>query len=150
MIRNKSIEVKEGGVRLDAALLLHFPTSTRAFAREAIESGAVLVDGRRAAKGLKLRGGETIEVRELAEACDNVVAPDPSVRLREVFADDAILAYDKPSGVPVQPLKRSELGTLMNGVAARHPECIPLGDRPLLAGAVHRREPSRTIRRADG
>ena len=86
VIRDKSIEVKEGGVRLDAALLLHFPTSTRAFAREAIESGAVLVDGRRAAKGLKLRGGETIEVHELAEACDNVVAPDPSVRLREVFA----------------------------------------------------------------
>ena len=138
MIRDKSIEINEGGVRLDAALLLHFPTSTRAFAREAIESGAILVNGRRAAKGLKLRGGETVEVRELAEACDNVVAPDPSVRLREVFADDALLAYDKPSGMPVQPLKRSELGTLMNGVAARHPECIPLGDRPLLAGAVHR------------
>ena len=138
MIRDKSIEIKEGGVRLDAALLLHFPTSTRAFAREAIESGAILVDGRRAAKGLKLRGGETIEVRELAEACDNVVAPDPSVRLHEVFADDALLAYDKPSGMPVQPLKRSERGTLMNGVAAHHPECIPLGDRPLLAGAVHR------------
>ncbi|MBR3957122.1 MAG: hypothetical protein IKJ89_04665, partial [Kiritimatiellae bacterium] len=138
MIRDKSITIKEGGVRLDAALLLHFPTSTRAFAREAIEYGAILVNGRRAAKGLKLRGGETIEVRELAEVCDNVVAPDPSVRLREVFADDALLAYDKPSGMPVQPLKRSELGTLMNGVAARHPECIPLGDRPLLAGAVHR------------
>ena len=82
MIRDKSIEIKEGGVRLDAALLLHFPTSTRAFAREAIESGAILVNGRRAAKGLKLRGGETVEVRELAEVCDNVVAPDPSVRLR--------------------------------------------------------------------
>jgi 23S rRNA pseudouridine1911/1915/1917 synthase len=40
--------------------------------------------------------------------------------------------------MPVQPLKRSELGTLMNGVVVRHPECIPLGDRPLLAGAVHR------------
>ena len=141
MIRDKSIEVKEGGVRLDAALLLHFPTSTRAFAREAIESGAVLVNGRRAAKGLKLRGGETIEVRELAEACDNVVAPDSSVRLREVFADDALLAYDKPSGIPVQPLKRSELGTLMNGVVARHPECTPLGDRPLMAGAIHRIDP---------
>ena len=103
MIRSRTFTVKEGGVRLDAALLLHFPTSTRAFVREAVEAGGVLVDGRRAAKGLKLR-----------------------------------LAYDKPAGMPVQPLKRSELGTLMNGVVVRHPECIPLGDRPLLAGAVHR------------
>ena len=138
MIRDKSITIKEGGVRLDAALLLHFPTSTRAFVREAVESGGVLVDGRRAAKGLKLRGGETIDVRSLAEASDNTVAPDPSVDAPCVFEDESLLAYDKPAGMPVQPLKRSELGTLMNGVVVRHPECIPLGDRPLLAGAVHR------------
>ena len=138
MIRDKNIEIKEGGVRLDAALLLHFPTSTRAFVREAVESGMVLVNGRRATKGMKLRGSETIEVRELAEASDNVVAPDLSVRATCVFEDDSLLAYDKPSGMPVQPLSRTERGTLMNGVVAHHPECIPLGDRPLLAGAVHR------------
>ena len=124
--------------RLDAALLRMFPSSTRAFVRESVESGAVLVDGRRAHKVMKLRGGETVEVRELAESSDNVVAPDPSVDVPCVFEDDSLLAYDKPAGMPVQPLKRTELGTLMNGVVSRHPECIPLGDRPLLAGAVHR------------
>ena len=138
MIRSRTFTVKECGVRLDAALLLHFPTSTRAFVREAVEAGGVLVDGRRAAKGLKLRGGETIDVRSLAEASDNTVAPDSSVDAPCVFEDESLLAYDKPAGMPVQPLKRSELGTLMNGVVVRHPECIPLGDRPLLAGAVHR------------
>lgn len=138
MIEQKTIVAQSGGVRLDAALLLAFPSSTRSFAREAIESGAVLVNGRRAAKGLKLRGGESIEVRALAEACDNTVAPDASVPLRCVFEDDAILAFDKPAGMPVQPLSRTETGTLMNGVAARHPECIPLGDTPLMAGALHR------------
>ena len=138
MIRSRTFTVKEGRVRLDAPLILHFPTSTRAFVREAVEAGGVLVDGRRAAKGLKLRGGETIDVRSLAEASDNTVAPDPSVDAACVFDDESLLAYDKPAGMPVQPLKRSELGTLMNGVVVRHPECIPLGDRPLLAGAVHR------------
>lgn len=123
---------------MDAALLLAFPSTTRAFAREAIESGAVLVNGRRAAKGLKLRGGESIEVRALAESSDNTVAPDASVPLRSVFEDDALLAFDKPAGMPVQPLSRTETGTLMNGVVARHPECIPLGDTPLMAGALHR------------
>ena len=138
LITNIQFTVEEGGVRLDAALLLRFPTTTRAFVREAVESGAVRVGGRRAAKGMKLRGGETVEVDALAEASDNVVAPNPAVRAPCLFEDDALLAYDKPAGLPVQPLSRTELTTLMNGVVARHPECVPLGDRPLMAGAVHR------------
>jgi 23S rRNA pseudouridine1911/1915/1917 synthase len=115
-----------------------FPSSTRALVREAVAEGAVLVDGRRAAKGMKLRGGEKVEVRELAEERDNIAAPDLSVRVPCVFEDESLLAYDKPAGMPVQPLSRKELGTMMNGVVAAHPECAPLGDRPLMAGAVHR------------
>ena len=124
--------------RLDAAVLSRFPTTTRAFVREAVEVGEVLVDGRRVAKGLKLRGGETVEVKRLAEAADNVVAPDPSLRVPCIFEDDALLAYDKPPGMPVQPLSRTELGTMMNAVVAEHPECASLGDSPLMAGALHR------------
>jgi 23S rRNA pseudouridine1911/1915/1917 synthase len=138
LIEDRTFTVEEGGVRLDAALLLMFPSSTRAFVREAVAEGAVLVDGRRAAKGMKLRGGEKIEVRELAEERDNVAAADPSVRVPCVFEDECLLAYDKPAGMPVQPLSRRELGTMMNGVVAAHPECAPLGDRPLMAGAIHR------------
>jgi len=137
MVRDRTFTCDAVG-RLDAALLLHFPTTTRAFVREAVEAGDVLVDGRRAAKGLKLRGGELVEVRRLAEAADNVVAPDPSSLVPCVFADDALLAYDKPAGMPVQPLSRKELGTMMNAVVAEHPECAGLGDSPLMAGALHR------------
>ncbi len=138
MIENRSITVKTGGVRLDAALLSFFPASTRAFVREAIDAGGVLVDGRRAVKGMKLRGGETISVAALAEAADNTVRPNPAIRLATVFEDEALLAFDKPAGLPVQPLTRTETTTLMNGVVARHPECTALGDRPLMAGALHR------------
>ncbi len=138
MIVGVTIVNHESGVRLDAALLKRFPSSSRAFVREAIESGAVLVNGHPAVKGRKLKGSETIFVGELAEAADNTVRPDPTVRLKCVFSDDHLLAFDKPAGQSVQPLSRTETGTLMNGVAARYPECIPLGDRPLMAGALHR------------
>lgn len=138
MIIDRQIVVEHGGVRLDAALLNAFPSSTRAFVREAIQSGDVLVDGRLAPKGIKLRGGEAISVKALAEAADNVVQPNPEIKPRLVFEDDAILAFDKPANMPVQPLSRSELSTLMNGVVARYPECQPLGDAPLMAGALHR------------
>lgn len=138
MLENIEFTQNEGGVRLDAALFARYPTSTRAFCREACAGGQVLVNGRPAIKGLKLRGGESIRIVALAEERDNRVLPDPAVRARCIFEDDSLLAYDKPAGMPVQPLSRKETGTLMNGVVARHPECAEVGDQPLMAGALHR------------
>ena len=137
MIKDRTIEIQEGGVRLDAALLRVIPSTTRAFVKEAIAAGNVLVNGRPAAKGLKLRGSETVVVKELLEAADNLVAPVAGP-VACVFENDAVLAFDKPAGMPVQPLSCRETGTLMNAVVHRHPECRTLGDQPLMAGALHR------------
>ena len=137
MITDRSFTNENCGVRLDAAILLAFPSASRAFVKEAIAAGDVLVNGRNASKGLKLRGGETITIRRLAEATDNTVLPSGDCP-RPVFEDAALLAFDKPAGIPVQPLSHCETGTLMNAVVTRYPECIPLGDRPLMAGALHR------------
>jgi len=137
VISGKTIENKEGGVRLDAAILHALPSTTRAFVRDALSDGSILVNGKHAAKGAKLRGGETITIRELLEAQDNLVSPAAGP-LKVEFEDAAILAFDKPAGMPVQPLSCRETGTLMNAVVARYPECRPLGDTPLMAGALHR------------
>ena len=144
MIRNRTVEIEKGGVRLDAALLDFFPSTSRAFVRDAVARGDVLVapspgeEPRPAVKGAKLRGGERVVVRELLESSDNRVAPDASVRVRCIFEDESLLAFDKPAGMPVQPLSCRERGTLMNGVVARYPECRDVGDQPLMAGALHR------------
>lgn len=138
MIEQVEFQIGEGGVRLDAALLSRFPTSTRAFCREACAAGAVRVNGRPAIKGLKLQGGETVLVTALLEASDNRVAPDRSVAVRCLFEDAALLAFDKPPAQPVQPLTCHERGTLMNGVVARWPDVREIGDQPLMAGALHR------------
>ena len=138
MIENISFQTETSGVRLDAALLSRFPTSTRAFCREACASGEVLVDGRPALKGQKLSSGAQVLVKRLAEASDNRVAPDRSIRVHCLFEDDALLAFDKPPAQPVQPLTCHETGTLMNGVVARWPDVREIGDQPLMAGALHR------------
>ena len=138
MIEQTTFKVEAGGIRLDAALLMRFPSVPRAFAREACEAGTVKVNGRPAPKGLKLRGGETVEVVRLDEVQDNHPASDHSVHPRCIFEDAALLAFDKPAGLPVQPLTRHEKGTLMNGVVVRWPECVGVGDSPLMAGALHR------------
>jgi len=137
VICDKVIDVKEGGVRLDAAVLHAFPSSTRAFVRDAVSGNKILVNARSTAKGVKLRTGDRIDVRELLEAKDNLV--EPSVGFLKVeFEDNALLAFDKPAGMPVQPLSCRETGTLMNAVVARYPECRTIGDTPLMAGALHR------------
>ena len=138
MIEQTTFKVEAGGIRLDAALLMRFPSVPRAFAREACEAGTVKVNGRPAPKGLKLRGGETVEVVRLDEVQDNHPASDRSVHPRCIFEDAALLAFDKPAGLPVQPLTHHEKGTLMNGVVVRWPECVGVGDSPLMAGALHR------------
>ena len=138
MIEDASFIAETGGIRLDAALLSRFPSSTRAFCRTACAEGDVSVNGRPAIKGQKLQGGERIHVRRLAEASDNRVAPNPAVHVRCVFEDAALLAFDKPAAQPVQPLTYRETGTLMNGVVARWPDVRDVGDQPLMAGALHR------------
>ena len=138
MIERTTFKVETGGIRLDAALLMQFPSVPRAFIREACTVGDVRVDGRPAPKGLKLRGGETVEVIRLDEVRDNHPMPDCSIRPCCIFEDEALLAFDKPAGLPVQPLTRHETGTLMNGVVVRWPECMGVGDSPLMAGALHR------------
>ena len=138
MIKNKEFTNPKGGVRLDAALLALAPTATKSFVKNAIALGDVTVNGRPAFKGLKLKGGEKIFVKTLLEEIDNCVAPDKSVKVKCVFEDADILAFDKPCAMPVQPLNCTEKGTLMNGVVSRYPECARVGDLPLMAGALHR------------
>ena len=127
-----------GGIRLDAALLMRFPSTARALVREACAAGNVKVNGRPTEKGRKLKGGETIEVVALPEVTDNRVQPNRAVVVRPLFEDAALLAFDKPAGIPVQPLSRHEADTLMNGVVARWPEVATVGDAPFMAGALHR------------
>ena len=127
-----------GGIRLDAALLMRFPSTTRALVREACADGDVKVNGRPTEKGRKLKGGETIEVVALPECADNRVQPNRAVAVKPLFEDAALLAFDKPAGIPVQPLSRHEADTLMNGVVARWPEVAAVGDAPFMAGALHR------------
>lgn len=138
MINGKTITISQGGARLDAALLTVFPTSSKTFIKEALLNGTILVNGKFAAKGMKLRGGDAIEIKELLEQHDNHVQPDNSIHPKCIFEDNHLLAFDKCAGQPVQPLSCRETGTLMNSVVAMYPECQSLGDAPLMAGALHR------------
>lgn len=134
----RTIEEKDQGIRLDVFVQGAFPTVQRSDVRRAVERGGVVVNGRRAAKGAKLRVGDVVEVLSLPEAEDRHVRPDPSLSVSVVYDDGVLIGVDKPAGIPVQPLSPDETGTLMNGLVAFAPEIADIGDDPLMAGALHR------------
>jgi 23S rRNA pseudouridine1911/1915/1917 synthase len=105
---------------------------------EAVARGAATLNGRRARKGATVRAGDLVTVLELAEAPDVRVAPNPLLPLAVVYEDDAVLAVDKPAGMPVHPLSFREHDTLANAVVARYPGLSRVGGQPLMPAFVQR------------
>jgi 23S rRNA pseudouridine1911/1915/1917 synthase len=133
-------------MRLDAAILEAFPSASRAFVRDAIAAGNILVNGKQFRKGAKLAGNEIISIKELLEESDNLVLPESGGDLNVVYEDDLIVAFDKTAGMSVQPLSCKETGTLMNLAVSVYPECRKISEtdsqgkirNTLMAGALHR------------
>lgn len=139
MIRERTITVEDADAnsRLDR-FVVQRTGSPRSLVLEALAAGRIRLNGRRAGKGDSLKAGDRVLIEELPEMDDVRVRPDAAVPVTVIYADAELLAVDKPAGLPVHPLRLEEIGTLANGLVARHPEMAALGDRPLMAGLVHR------------
>ncbi len=122
--------------RLDKFLIRQFPESGRGYWRERLEE-TVRVDGKKAAKGRMLAGGETLELSEPPPAADAAFAANPDLSLKVLFEDEHLLAVDKPADLPCHPLRIGESRTLAQAVLARYPAQRSL--RPAReAGLVYR------------
>ena len=153
-----TITATEAG-RVDKAIAREYPSAGRTRIAELFDEGLVRVKGKRAKKGDFVAIGDVIELARVPEAPDaGRPQPDPSFVLRR--AGDAVtgatstdgdprelvvllerpelVVIDKPAGVPSQPLRAGELGTVANALAHYFPECAALGDDPRDGGLVHR------------
>lgn len=119
--------------RLDGFLHGALPGWSRRLIRRLIAEGAVRVNGRRAAKGTRLATGDRVTLPDLPEG----VRPEPDLDLPIVYADHALVALDKPGGVPSHALDPRERGTAAAFVLARYPDVARVGN-PLAPGLVHR------------
>lgn len=116
------------GERLDRFIAERGAIS-RGLARRAIEQGGVFLDGRRckvASKEVRAGYEITVNLEEGGRAPGAGLALD---RSRLLFADEHLVAVDKPAGVPAQPTLTTDRGTLPLIVSAL------LGEEVLL---VHR------------
>ncbi len=133
-------EVVPGGLdaeRIDRVVAL-LTGASRAEASSLVEAGAVLVNGKPAAKpSVRVQEGDVVDVTIAEATAGTGPAADGEVAFRVVYADDDLVVVDKPAGLVVHPGSGNAEGTLVNGLLARYPEIAGVGDadRP---GIVHR------------
>ncbi len=140
MIREKSYTADPANAhqRFDRSVLSFCPSSARALVIKAIETGQILLNGKRADKGTRIQAGDVIRVRQLPEKADVTVQPNPRILLEILYEDAGVLIVNKPAGVPVHPIRHDQVNTLANGLVAKYPGLAGIGDSPLFPAFVHR------------
>jgi 23S rRNA pseudouridine1911/1915/1917 synthase len=123
------------GVRLDRYLAEHAGLASRAAAERLIERGAVVVDGQRGQKSLRLSGGELIELAEEAESARPGPEAGSELAIPVAFSDEHLIVVDKPAGVVTHPAPGVVGPTL---VAALRDQGLRGGDDEQRPGVIHR------------
>ena len=122
------------GARVDRALaeLMDLPVAA---ARRLLEAGRVRVDGGRRKKGELVRAGEVVTL----EGGGRWLVPAPDPRVAVLLLEAELMVADKPAGIPCHPLVPGEGGTVVDALAALHPEIEAASpEEPREAGLAHR------------
>jgi len=130
-----TVPADESGHRIDVFVGARLSLSRHRL-KALFEADAVRVDGRKVKKGQSLIAGQVVTV-DLLDAPRGAVA-DPSLQVPVLFEDEALIAVDKPAGIPTQPLVPGETGTVANALIAKWPDLVSVGDDPREAGLCHR------------
>ncbi len=133
----ESVPAALAGERLDRIVALLLDVS-RSVATSVIDAGGAAVDGEAATSGkVRLDEGQIVSIDPGTIPTDEPPQADPSVEFDVVHVDDAIIVIDKPAGLVVHPGAGNERGTLANGLLARFPDIVDVGER-VRPGIVHR------------
>lgn len=133
----ESVPAALAGERLDRVVALLLDVS-RSVASAVIDAGGAAVDGDTASTGkTRLEEGQVVTIDPEAVPVDEPPQPDASVEFDIVHEDDSIVVVDKPAGLVVHPGAGNDNGTLANGLLARYPDIVDVGER-IRPGIVHR------------
>ena len=127
------LPAEAAGSRFDAALARALPQYSRSRLRAWIDAGRVTLEGRPAAATHRVRGGEPVVVRTVAEP-DAAAPAAEAIALAIVHEDDALLVVDKPAGLVVHPGAGNRTGTLQNALLHHAPGLAAVPR----SGIVHR------------
>ena len=134
--REFQVPATDTRVRLDQFLCTQIPEKSRSQLQDWVREGCVLVDGEIPSKpGERLRGGETILVREPAPVPMAAQAEDLPLEL--LYEDEELLVLNKAAGMVVHPAVGNWSGTVVNALLHHCEDLSETGgqERP---GIVHR------------
>jgi 23S rRNA pseudouridine1911/1915/1917 synthase len=109
--------------------------SSRSAARTIIDNGGAASFGVPLKPAEKVRAGTVIRVEIPTVEVD--LHPEEDVPFDVVHVDEDIIVVDKPAGVVVHPGSGRSTGTLVNGLMARYPDIVGVGQEGRW-GIVHR------------
>lgn len=125
------------GERLDRVVAI-ITGASRADAAVLVSDGGAAIDGSVVTAGkLRLRSGQHVVIDTGLLPVVQPPAPDPTVSVSVVHADQDVLVIDKPAGLVVHPGAGNADATLVNGLLALYPEIAGVGE-PHRPGIVHR------------
>lgn len=129
------VAASESGTRLDVWLYARLADLSRTRIKTLVESGDVLVDGRRVKAAHRLRPAERVEAR-VPPLPPEELTPE-AIPLTIVFEDEDVLVVDKPAGMVTHPGAGQAAGTLAAAALAHAPTMAGVGG-PRRPGIVHR------------
>jgi len=140
---NKEIIVPhlEHPTRLDKFLVQELGSGwSRTVIQQAIKDGTIKVNGKKVPVHHFLKMGEIIALSDLAATKATAVQISPNAEVEFKVAADTpeFIIIDKPSGLVVHPAQSLHEPTLADGLVARYPELLKVGEDPLRPGIVHR------------
>lgn len=130
-----TVTPEDAGKRLDV-FVSEKGGMTRSSAVRLIEDGMVLVDGRCAAKNLKLSAGCAVEI-EIPEPVPMEVSPE-NIPLDIIYEDEDIIVVNKPEGMVVHPAAGNYEGTLVSALLYHCGESLSGIGGVMRPGIVHR------------
>lgn len=108
-VTTREVTNDEADIRLDRWFRRHFPWITQGIIQKLCRTGQIRVDGKRADTATRLAPGQSVRIPPLPEGPppppDKLeVDPNDAKDLQRLilYRDDAILALNKPHGLPVQ------------------------------------------------
>jgi 23S rRNA pseudouridine1911/1915/1917 synthase len=134
-VRQLQATPEYAGARLDRFLAEQLPELTRSQLKRLIDDGQISLGGAAVKAGLKLRGGEAIEV--ILPEPQPVAAAAEAIPLTILYEDPHLIVIDKPAHMVVHPAPGHHGGTLVNALLHHCTDLSGVGGA-LRPGIVHR------------
>ena len=129
------VKIKSEGMRLDRYLSMNFQEFSRNVIQNAIDAGAVLVNGKPSKSSHKVRHGDRLLI-QLPEPTHDLPVPE-DIPLDIVYEDEWLALVNKPPNMVVHPAKGNWSGTLVNALQF-HFSALSNANGTYRAGIVHR------------